>query len=205
MRAQGWAAAGEPAPSPHPVWHQRAPTPSPTLTHGMELPAASMCVRADTVTHADMHLGWVTHALLHTTRHVHVCTHMKLPPGTCHPCEHPPSGTDLCVKFPKCICLDPCAGSPRSPPTPPHMVPGNPGASPATHPAQATPSCSPGPWAAGPTQQRWTGAGTGSECGLLVSPASGSSRCPSPLSWHLWSQGRGGVIPSPILQPHPRS
>lgn len=64
---------------------------------------------------------------------------------------------------------------------------------------------SPGPWVAGPARQRWTGAGTGSGCGLPGSPGSGSSQCPSPLSWHLlgWEWG-DGVSPSPASQPHPQ-
>lgn len=68
--------------------------------------------------------------------------------------------------------------------------------------AQARPSCSPGPWAAGPARQRWTGADTGSGCGLPGSPESGSSRCPSPLHWHLLGEGIGGVTPSPTPWPH---
>lgn len=146
-------------------------------------------------------LGFL-YSCTHNQTYVCVNTHMTAyhhtPPGMCHHCEHHPRGTDIHVQSQSTAAQThmqdhpgPCWHCHRWPladQVPPPC------------PAQAA-SYSPGPWVAGPAQQRWTGAGTGSGCGLPGSPGSGSFRCPSPPSWHLLGGGRGGVSPSPTLRP----
>lgn len=198
-------------PPPHPLpgrdWHlQRCHSRTQKGTH--HCPHSSQVHRADPIAHVEACLCSVTHALVHSTRYAHVCPHSQMPTAT-HPQAHvitvstiPRTQTPMC--------------SPRSAAAQTHMwghqdqVPsdtvtgaaGSPGAS-SRRPSPSTPD-SPGPWAAGPARQRWTGAGTGSGCGLPGSPGSGSSRCPSPLSWHLLGGGRGGMSPSPASWLHPQ-
>ena len=194
---------GGPSP-PHslssPDWHLHLPH-----THREGTRCCIHVCTGQTQSHTWVCIYAVAHASLHTTTHARVCTRTRLPPPHIPryviPASTIPEAQTSMARSHKCTCSDARTGSPRSLPTPSQMATGNPGA--ALPPqAQALPSRSPGPWAAGPAQQTWTDAGTGSGCGLPGSPGSGSSQCPSPLSWHLLGEGRGGVIPSPTPWPH---
>lgn len=139
----------------------------------------------------------------------HVCVRAGKSPTATHPqaCvivagTIPGAQTSLCP--PTNIPTQTPCGITQVPPAPTTTDgPWHPGASSPVQPGHFPPN-SPGPWAAGPARQRWTGAGTGSGCGLPASPASGSSRCPSPLSWHLLGPGRGGMSPRLARQSHPQ-
>ena len=138
-----------------------------------------------------------------TTRCTRVCTCRQI--THCHVSSlwAPSRGHRLPCALPQIYLLRCHVGSPRSPPCHHHRWPLAP-RNLFSCPSWALPSHSPGPWAAGPARRRWTGAGTGSGCGLPVSPASGSSRYPSPLSWRLLGPGRGGMSPSLARQSHPQ-
>lgn len=162
---------------------------------------------ADSVTYVHAYL-----CRPHSSAHnqMHTCVYMQAN----HPLPHTPrrvsslrapsQGHRLPCALPQIYLLRRHVGSPRFPPPPTATDgPWHPGASSPVQPGHFPPN-SPGPWAAGPARQRWTGAGTGSGCGLPASPASGSSRCPSPLSWRLLGPGRGGMSPRLARQSHPQ-
>lgn len=195
------------------------PSPSPTSCLGQT--GTSICVtptqRGFTAaftrarsrpSHIRSRVFMLSPTLFRSQPDAHVCVHA----GN-HPLPHTPrSVSSLCTPsrghrlpcaLPQVHLLRRHVGSPRSPRNHHHRWPLAP-RNLFSCPARALPSHSPGPWAAGPARRRWTGAGTGSGCGLPASPASGSSRCPSPLSWHLLGPGRGGMSPSLARQSHPQ-
>lgn len=196
------------------------PSPSPTSCLGQT--GTSICVTpthrggsllpshvhgADPVTYVDAYLCCHPHSSAHNQMHTCVymqaITHCHTPPGVCHRCAHHPGGTDFLVLSHKYTYSDATWNHPGPPHNHHHRWPLAP-RNLFSWPARALPSHSPGPWAAGPARRRWTGAGTGSGCGLPASPASGSSQCPSPLSWHLLGPGRGGMSHSLAQQSHPQ-